>query len=113
MINPIRKLNTEGIRRFTEFIRDGALVPAPIHLLSNPETSVPLPSQIVPSEMNFADRFEFGVYLNRLLEPLDSTLISNDRGFWTALALVWFDRKRKDKKKERRRKDKENRNKIS
>jgi hypothetical protein len=37
----LRVLNDEGIRSFAEFIAEGALGDAPLHLLENPETSAP------------------------------------------------------------------------
>lgn len=92
MADRLRKLNEEGMRRFAEFIATGASGPAPLHLLTDPETSEPLKTQIYLGTASFANRYDFGIYLRTLLKDLDSTAISNDRGFWSALALYWFDR---------------------
>jgi hypothetical protein len=91
MPGEFRKLNDEGIRRFAEWLSGGARGTPPVNLLSDPETSEPIPLAIIPPHRGFADRFEFGKYLNALLGPLDAVAISQDRGLWTALALVWFD----------------------
>lgn len=87
----LRKLNDEGLRRFADWIAEGADGPVPVSLLTNPETSEALPVAIVPVKHSFADRVEFGWYLKELLTPLDANVISRDAGLWSALALVWFD----------------------
>lgn len=87
----LRKLNDAGIERFAEYLADGAPGNVPVHLLTDPATSDALPVVIKPDRTEFADRFEFGQYLNELLAELDPTQISRDRGLWTALAIVWFD----------------------
>ena len=91
MTEQIRKLNEEGIRRFGEWLDAGASGAAPVELLSSPETSVPLGDSIIAPKKGFADRYEFGAYLNDILRPLEKSGISTDRGLWTALALHWFD----------------------
>lgn len=90
MTSPLRKLNDQGIYHFRQYLLSGA-GPVPVDLLTNPETSEPFPHEIFPIRMNFANRFEFGRYLNDLLDPLDATAISRDKGLWTALAVTWFD----------------------
>jgi hypothetical protein len=87
----LRKLNDEGVRQFSDWLRDGAVGPVPVELLSRTETSAPLKATIIVPRSNFADRFDFGVYLNEVLGSLDRAGISGDRGLWTALALRWFD----------------------
>ncbi len=88
----LKKLNPEGVRRYREYIRDGAQCPAPIEFLESPDTSEPLPATICPAARAFRDRYEFGCYLNELLNHMDDTTeVSHDQGFWTALALFWFD----------------------
>lgn len=91
MSTELRKLNDAGISRFSDWLADGANGPAPIDLLRNPETSDSLPATILPSRQEFADRFEFGRYLNGLLKELDPVAISRDQGIWSALAVVFFD----------------------
>lgn len=87
----LSRLNEEGVRRFSEFIADGASGPAPRELLSDPETSEPVSPAVRPDRTDFTSRYEFGVYLNRILQPLDAAAISRDQGFWSAAALFWFD----------------------
>ena len=87
-----RKLNEAGVSAFRDYIREGAVGAPPIHLLDGPETSTPLPHKIRPGTAQFDDRYMFGVYLGTLLRDFDPTAISGDTGFWSALALIWFDR---------------------
>ena len=91
MPGELRKLNEEGLHRFSEWLADGAAGAVPVGLLSDPQTSEPLPVAIFPEQRNFADRFEFGTYLNQLLAPFDATMISQNQGLWSALAIFWFD----------------------
>lgn len=86
-----RKFNEEGLRRFAEWLLAGATGVRPSGLLSDPATSQPLPVTINPASRTFRDRYEFGQYLVKLLEPLDMAAMSHDRGLWSALALFWFD----------------------
>lgn len=92
MATSFRKLNDLGIGRFREYIRTGAVGPAPVDLLTNVETSAPLAHKISPGSGDFADRYMFGIYLNTLLKDFDPQVISGDAGLWDALALHWFDR---------------------
>lgn len=87
-----RKLNEAGIAAFREYIRDGAVGPPPVNLLTSPDTSAPLQPKIQPGTGQFDDRYMFGVYLNTLLKEFDSAVIGGDAGLWSALALLWFDR---------------------
>ena len=86
-----RKLNDEGLSVFLQYIRDGARGPAPVHLLSAPDTSESLSDRIEPGTTRFEDRYEFGVYLNTLLKAFNPAQISGDAGLWSALSLKWFD----------------------
>jgi hypothetical protein len=91
MIKRLRKLNDEGIRRFAQYLADGAADEAPISLLDNPETSEQLVPTVIVSDRGFGSRYDLGVYLNSLLGAFDAALISGDRNLWTSLALLWFD----------------------
>jgi hypothetical protein len=92
MQTEFRKLNDEGIARFSEWLAGGATGVVPVHLLADPQTSAPVGHVIHPAPNRiFSDRYEFGQYLNELLAPFDAAALSQDRGFWTALAIVWFD----------------------
>ena len=91
MNSELRKMNETGIRQFADWLRDGAEGPVPTGMLSDPETSNPLPVSVIPERQTFPDRYEFGAYLTELLKDLDPVAISRDQGLWSALALVWFD----------------------
>ena len=88
---PLRKQNEEGIECFREYLAAGAAGPAPVQLLDGDETSEQLSIRVVTGSARFASRFEFGLYLRTLLKEFDPAQIANDPGFWSALALVWFD----------------------
>lgn len=87
----LRKLNTEGLNRFEEWLADGAPGETPLALAKESTTSVPIPYEINLSLDKFSDRFVFGKYLVDALAPLDSLQLSSDRALWTTLALIWFD----------------------
>jgi hypothetical protein len=86
-----RKLNEAGIAKFADYIKSGATGPAPFGLLTDPNTSSPLKIAIRPVTMLFKDRYDFGCYLVRMMEPFDVGTIAGDEGLWTGLALFWFD----------------------
>ena len=88
----MRKLNDKGLAEFTEYIDGGAIGPPPIRLLDDLGTSAPLDTHMEPGTARFDDRFMFGVYLNSLLKHFDPVQISGDKGLWSSLALLWFDR---------------------
>ncbi|MBP0114370.1 hypothetical protein [Bradyrhizobium vignae] len=92
MQTEFRKLNDEGMARFTEWLTAGAGGIPPVHLLADPETSASIGHTIHPASSRiFTNRYEFGQYLIQLLSPFDPAAIPQDRGLWTALAIVWFD----------------------
>lgn len=87
-----RKLNTAGIEFFRDYIRSGAEGPPPVHILNDPQYTEPLGVKLNVGSAKFDDRFHFGIYVRTLLKDLDPTVISRDRGLWSALGLLWFDR---------------------
>jgi len=87
----LRKLNDEGVRRFSEYLNDGAPGDAPLSLLQNPETSDRLSRVVVVAERAFENRYDFGVWLNWTLAGFDPAMISGDQSLWTSLALLFFD----------------------
>ncbi|HZR61560.1 MAG TPA: hypothetical protein VFA80_11500 [Xanthobacteraceae bacterium] len=86
-----RKLNEAGLEQFSNWLLEGAPDPVPSSLLADPQTSVPLHLPIQPEARVFGDRYEFGQYLNELLDRFEVGALSRDRGLWSALALFWFD----------------------
>ena len=91
MATDFRKLNDAGLSAFSRYIAEGALGPAPVHLLTGSDTSESFSSRIEPATTLFDDRYTFGVYLNTLLKAFDPAVISGDAGLWSALSLKWFD----------------------
>lgn len=91
MTDFFRKLNETGLRRFSEYIENGAKGSPPKELLVNEETSEELPYNINPSEANFENRYDLGVYLKELLSEFDPVEINWDVELWSSIALHWFD----------------------
>ncbi|MDY0885428.1 hypothetical protein ACFPL7_12185 [Dongia soli] len=91
MPEPFKKLNDLGINRFREYLLAGAAGPAPLDLLSNPETAEAVAGVPPAERSNFSDRYEFGCYLVELFSPLPAASIAHDQGLWSAAALRWFD----------------------
>lgn len=87
----IRALNDEGIQKFEQYVENGAVGGIPSDLLSDEETSNELPWTASVERKEFADRFEFGEYLNSALKNCDQREISHHHGVWNWLALFYFD----------------------
>jgi len=90
----IRKLNESGIKEFERFIvslRSGGQQNTPDYLLTDPATSEPLEWDVEIEKVEFTNRYELGVYLADKLTAIDAHEIMGDSGFWSALALFWFD----------------------
>jgi hypothetical protein len=91
MADDLRRLNETGIAQFADYLNEGAPGTPPLHLLSHPDTSEPLPVSIKLIRRDYPNRYEFGRELTMRLGSLDSAQISNDRGLWSWLALYIFD----------------------
>jgi hypothetical protein len=92
--NTVRLLNEAGIARFREFLdrlRAGSTEAVPVGLLTDSTTSEPLQLQVGIESNVFADRYELGTYLVKVLAPLDRHRISRDNRLWNWLALFFFD----------------------
>ncbi len=90
----IRKLNKAGIKEFECFItnlRNGGKQNIPDHLMTDPSTSEPLGWDLELEKGEFANRYELGVYLVEQLKDKDAQKVIGDSGFWSLLALFWFD----------------------
>lgn len=90
----IRKLNKSGIiefERFIENLRNGGKQNTPDHLLTDPSTSEVLEVDLELEKGSFSNRYELGIYLVEKLNDMDMQKIIGDSGFWSALALFWFD----------------------
>lgn len=90
----IRKLNKAGIKEFERFIAnlssDGKQN-TPDYLLTDPSTSESLAWDLDLEKGEFANRYELGVYLIEKLDSVNVQKFIGDTGFWSALALLWFD----------------------
>lgn len=90
----IRKLNEHGLdefRRFINDLRNGGIQNTPTGLLSSDEASEALAFQLELDERIFASRYELGVYLTEILGSVKVQSLMGDTGFWSAMALYWFD----------------------
>jgi hypothetical protein len=91
MADELRKLNEEGISRFSQYLAGGANGAAPVELLEDPSTSDLIDASVKITRRQFPNRYEFGRELSMRLSALDPARISGDRGLWTGLSLFWFD----------------------
>ncbi len=91
----VRRLNNKGIESFENFIinlSDEGDIHVPFHMLSDQRTSDSLDINLhVDTNTKFETRYDMGVYLYKLLESVNSQQLLGDRGFWSWLALFWFD----------------------
>lgn len=87
----VRRLNTQGVREFREWLEAGAPGEIPEDILSSPLKSEPVGSGVQVEARAFATRFELGLYLNDRLKPLAFSSIAFDAGIWDWLTLLWFD----------------------
>lgn len=88
-----RRLNAAGIAKFEEFLQslrsDPELDP-PLEILRDEQFSQPLDAEIDAEPRTFHSRLEVAEHLHRILKG-DPAGVRNDPGFWSWLALCWFD----------------------
>ena len=91
----IRKLNERGLEEFSQFInslRQGSKQNIPIGLLTSEVSSEPLSISLeLDKDKSFNNRYELGVYLTKKFHDINIQPLIGDIGFWSALALLWFD----------------------
>ncbi|MFQ5642328.1 MAG: hypothetical protein ACE5FQ_01375 [Thiogranum sp.] len=90
----VRKLNDLGMEEFSHFInnlRNGGKQNTPIGMLASDETSDAMDFELELGDIIFLNRYELGVYLTKNLGSIETQLFMGDAGFWSALALYWFD----------------------
>ena len=90
----LRRLNRQGLRKFDEFVenlRCGGRQNTPDYLLTDPATSEPLGQALELEKFELSSRYDLGVYLVQKLSELNIQSLMGDAGFWSALALFWFD----------------------
>lgn len=89
----VRRLNEYGIEKFTDWIRGGVIGDIPLELLEDLETSEQISITVeVDPEREFANRYELGMYLAEILKEYNPAMLDSDRGFWSSLALIFFNR---------------------
>jgi len=90
----LRKLNEQGVEVFRDYINDlrsGADQNIPNYLLDSDEYSEDIQFELEITKPEFKSRLEMGVYLVDLFDGLNITPYIGDVGFWSWLALYWFE----------------------
>jgi hypothetical protein len=88
-----RRLTTQGIEQFEAYLsslRTDATLDAPMELLTGSATSAPLDTEVDATPRELHSRLEVAEHLNRILK-IDSGTLRTDSGFWSWLALSWFE----------------------
>jgi hypothetical protein len=94
MSDLLRTLNADGITAFSQYLqslREGSTAAPPFHLLTDPQTSEALDSDVTLQAQSFSDGFAFGKYLAGVLSVLDRGSIAFNHSLWSWLALYYFD----------------------
>ena len=91
MTNTLHHFTTRGLAEFSNWLRSGARGQVPSDLLIDSEFSKVMIETDLLDQRQFSSRYDFGIHLVKLLEPLNSREISFDRGMWAWLAAWYFD----------------------
>ncbi len=94
MADMIRKLNEDGLEAFDTYLsdlRNGKKLNTPVHLLTDPRYSAALEEDLEIDQKVFSTRFAMGEYLVSVFQGVNMQPFLGDRGFWTWIALYWFD----------------------
>lgn len=94
MADYVRKLNEDGLHAFDQYIQDlrnGGTTDTPKHLLTDVRYSESLDFDIVLEQQEFETRYALGEYLKSALDEVKIQSMLGDPGFWSWLALYWFD----------------------
>lgn len=97
----LRKLNTDGVKKFEEFITKAREHPeqklkTPHSLLTDSEYSEEIEGAPELEPIIDTNIYQFARYLNEVFSPLDIEIVEGengrgDRGFWSAVSLFYFD----------------------
>jgi hypothetical protein len=90
----LRRLNEEGIARFTDFLDSltgDAPLPYPSALLADPEATEETQPAIEVEQRTFGSRYAAAEYLYNLFKNSGLTEIERDRGLWAWLSLFCFE----------------------
>lgn len=88
-----RRMTPPGIDRFDAFLsslRHDPSLDAPLELLTGSTTSAAIDADVNAEPREFHSRLEVAEYLYRILKN-DAASLRTDAGFWTWLALYWFE----------------------
>jgi hypothetical protein len=98
MMDMVRTLTPEGSRLYNDYLEAayaGAIGTPPWDALTDSRTSKPIGRdvevQCEPHGRPFKSRYEFGVYLYRVLSALSRSEISLQAGLWNWLSLYYLD----------------------
>jgi hypothetical protein len=91
MHDVLSKFTADGLDEFLKWIRAGAPGTIPQELLRDGGFAERLPGDKVVPSTPFADRYQFGVTLVKLLDDRDQQTVSFDRGLWSWLAAFYFE----------------------
>jgi hypothetical protein len=94
MGDSVRILNEKGIQKFREYLgeaREGAIKQPPTEILTNPFYSLALSVDIEVEDILFGNKYEMARYFNSRFYMLSHSEIEKNTGFWSWLALYYFD----------------------
>lgn len=89
-----RRLNKKGLDAFELHIRElasGAKLDTPANMLTDPRYSEAIDIDCKVERRSFENRFELGQFLAGVLKETPRQAVMGDVGFWSWLALYWFD----------------------
>jgi len=90
----VRQLNAAGLQEFEDHVnrlRSGIAENIPTYLLDSADFSTELNVGIEVQPEKFTTRYEMGLYLEQALNGKDIQRYLGNQGFWSWLALFWFD----------------------
>lgn len=94
MPDRVRRLTSQGLSAFEKHIQEltnGYKIDTPYYLLSDARYSEAIDIDFNVEPIEFESRFELGNYLDQALQDTSFQAFMGDSGFWSWLALYWFD----------------------
>lgn len=94
MTRTLRRLNDDGLAIFKNYIdqRKSNSKPLPVDaILFDDRFSEEIGDEIVIEKQIFRTRYDMGNYLKELFDKVDMQQYLGDSGFWSWIALFWFD----------------------
>ncbi len=89
-----RRLTEQGIEEFNNYlvaISEGQALELPQLLLTDERYSDVIEQDIEVDRIEFSTRHELGAYATKAIEGSETQALLGDQGFWSWLALYWFD----------------------